>query len=147
MIRVLACGLVVAAAWASGCVQSKSVALGGERYAARADDAEVAVFVPPNAPVDLLRAAKDSKPVEQVPATAKPIGRVDAEGAQAATWSAMIKKAKEQARKLGGDAIVIGEWDKPVTGASTYAQSYGNSAAAQSSLVKGKTMAITVIKY
>ncbi len=138
--------LVLALAFA-GCVRSDWIAVGETAHAPRPDDYDIAVFVPLDAPVQVHKAVADPKPMAELPANAKAVGRIDTTGAPAASWGSMIEKAKKQARKIGGDAIIVGNWDSPVTAVNTYGQAYGNSYSGQSYAMRGKALVLTVVRY
>ena len=112
----------------SGCVSSQSMTLGDQTYAPRPPDHVIDVFIPDDAPVEVHKSLADAKPLAMLPTDANEIGRIDTDGAAAASWDAVIEDAKKKARELGGDAIVIRHWGYPMTGANRYGgASYGKA--------------------
>lgn len=108
-IPTLACLLVtLLCPVIAGCVTSSYVSVGDKTYPPRPDDYVIEVYVDSDAPVDLHQSLADAKPTNEIPAGMELIGRIDTTGDTYANWSDMVKDAKEKARILGGDAIVIG---------------------------------------
>ena len=74
--------------------------------------------------------------MSQLPAFATVIGRIDSNGAPAAEWSAVVEDAKNKAREIGGDAIVITRWGSPMTSVDAYGNTY-----------YGKAISLNVMHY
>ena len=94
----------------TGCVSSDYMAVGDTTYAPRAADWAIDVFIDVEAPVALLKCARGARSPDLIPAGAQLIGRVDTEGSSLSSWDELIDDAREKARALGGDALVIGSW-------------------------------------
>ncbi len=118
----------------AGCVTSKYVSVGDETYLQRPEDHPIDVYLDADAPVYIHQSIADAKADDEIPAGAEFIGRIDTTGMYT-NWSNMVKDAKEKARILGGDAIVIG-------GGGLWARTdaYGN-------YYENKKLSIRVLRY
>jgi hypothetical protein len=89
--------VIVASILLSGCVRAKGVAYPYAAYAPT-DPAKVVIYetIPP-VPMEV-------------------IGEVSAEGAPAASWERVAEYVKEDAAKLGGDAVILLVADQPFAG-------------------------------
>ena len=67
------------------------------------------------------------------------IGEVQYQGAPAAQWSGAEKLLREKAAKMGGDAVIVQEKDRPIRGAMVSGSMIG--------LAREKVMRGIVIKY
>jgi hypothetical protein len=120
----------------AGCVTSQSMALGPTTFPPRPRDYVIEVYVGVDAPVNVQKSIAHAKSITSIPSGAVEIGRIDTQGAPAASWGAVIADAKTRARALGGDGIVIGQWGQPATGVDGYGRMY-----------YGKALSMTVIRY
>ncbi len=112
------------------------MAVGETTYAPRAHDYIIDIYLPTDAPVVVHREIALARPVEELPADAEVIGRVDTRGAPLADWSSLLRDAQDKARQLGGDAIVVRQWDNPYVGTD------GNGVAQY-----GKALSIEVVRW
>ena len=111
-------GLITIAATlagAGGCVTSEYFASGEAAYPARATHAPITVYVPPDLPPEIRAALGDVLTRADLSTHAHEIGRIDGVGSPAAGWGALLEDAKTKARRIGGDAISIVAWGRPVT--------------------------------
>ena len=103
------CVILAVVLLASACgTTAYVVPIGLERYAPRPDDWPVEVYLGEDAPVqahEVLTLAQ-AKPPECIPAEAMVIGRIDSKSG--GFWNSLLATAKEKARELGGDGLVIG---------------------------------------
>ncbi|MCA9281262.1 MAG: hypothetical protein KDA30_04420 [Phycisphaerales bacterium] len=120
----------------TACVSSNYMAIGDQTYPPRADDYVIDVYLPTDAPVNVHQSVANSKPLASLPSYAREIGRIDTEGAPAASWSSVINDAKKKARALGGDALVIKQWGSYLSGVDGYGTAY-----------HGKNLSMTVVRY
>jgi hypothetical protein len=120
----------------AGCVSSDMIATGGKTFPPRPNDYVIDVYATTDAPVEMQKEIIDIKGLSSVPPGAIEIGRVDANGAPAATWEAVADDAKVKARMLGGDGLIIKAWGQPMTGVDAYGDTY-----------YGKALSMTVIRY
>lgn len=120
----------------SGCVSSEMMSLGGTSYPPRPDDYLIEVYTTTDAPVNILQEIGPTKSLSEVPYGAKDIGRIDTHGAPAASWGKVIDDAKEKARTLGGDGLVVKSWASVLS----HVDEYGNTQYA-------KQLSTTVIRY
>jgi hypothetical protein len=133
MRQVFLCAVVL---FLSGCVSSEMMSLGGISYPPRPDNYLIEVYTTTDAPVNILQEIGPTKPLSSVPSGATDIGRIDSHGAPAASWGKVIDDAKEKARTLGGDGLVIKSWASPLS----HVDGYGNPQYA-------KEISTTVIRY
>ena len=120
----------------AGCVTSQSMAIGPTTYPPRAKDYIITVYIGTDAPVNVHKSIANPSPISAIPSNATEIGRVDTQGAPAASWGSVIADAMKRARALGGDGLVIGQWGNP----TTHVDGYGN-------VQRGKAISMTVIRY
>ncbi len=121
---------------ATGCVSSDYVQLGDKTYPPRPDDWVVDVFIGTGAPVSAHKSVQNAKPASDMPKNATVVGRVDTNGAPAASWNSMINSAKNKARAIGGDGLIIGNWGHYVSGVGAYGSVYHS-----------KTFSMTVVRF
>lgn len=133
-MKLVALGL--AAVIISGCVSADYVQLGEKTYPPRPDDWAIDIYVADEAPVIVHKSISQPKTIKDIPANAEMIGRVDAIGAPAASWDSVIRVAKEKARAIGGDGLVVGAWGHHLAGIGSYGVAY-----------HGKDLALSVIRY
>ena len=119
MLRTPSC-LVLAALFCGGCASASSSRYPGTIYAPTA---------PGTVPIYY-----NFPPVKY-----EVIGEVKYDGAPAARWSGAEKLLRVEAAKMGGDAIVIQEKERPIRGAILSGSTIG--------LAREKTMRGVVIKY
>jgi hypothetical protein len=98
--------------------------VGTQTYPPRPEDYVIDVYLPVDAPVNVHQSIANAKDITTLPAYNIEIGRVDTQGAPAASWESVIDDAKKKARELGGDALVIKEWGHTMTGIDSYGQTY-----------------------
>lgn len=99
---------------ATACTSAEGLAL-GEPVAPRPADWTLDVYVEPDAPVGLQKAVPSLRRPEELPPAVRIVGRVDAEGSDGASWASLWETAFEEARRLGGDAVVVIRWGLPVS--------------------------------
>jgi hypothetical protein len=128
--------LPLAALFLIGCVTSDHMAVGKTTYPPRPDDWVVEVYVGVDAPVRVQKSIGFAKSVDEIPENAQLIGRVDAQGAELASWGAVIDEAKTKARALGGDGLVVGSWGSTMTHVDAYGGAH-----------YGKGLSFSVIRY
>lgn len=121
---------------ASACTSSDYIQVGDNTYPPRPDDWAIDVYVGVDAPVVVQKSITHAKPATTVPENAALIGRVDAQGTSWNSWKGVIDEAKEKARTLGGDALVIGRWGQHLEGFGSYGEAY-----------HGKNIAVSVLRY
>jgi hypothetical protein len=107
VVCAAACGFLGA------CIESQSMPVGEQTFAARPETYPIDVYMPLEAPVVVQREVP-SKPLSALPASARTIGRVDTQGAQTCSWTSLFEDARKRARLLGGDALVVRRWGTPV---------------------------------
>lgn len=90
-----------------GCLTSAGVVPGEASYPPRPPDWEVLVFIAEGMPVDLLDAAADVRQESEVPPGAVEIGRADVRGGGFTPETAVVARAQKEARKLGGDGVLM----------------------------------------
>jgi hypothetical protein len=135
--KLMGCLLAaVVAAGLAGCVTSESMPVGEQTYPARPVGHAVDVYLEDDAPVFLHRALADYKETKAIPANAVEIGRVDANGAPSASWQSVVDSAKVKARALGGDGLVLKDWNKHLKGISKGGTAY-----------EDKEVMFTVVRY
>lgn len=118
------------------CVSSQYMAIGDSTFPPRPRDYVIEVFLPTDAPVNVHKSVAHAKALADLPGNAKEIGRIDTQGAPAATWVGVIEDAKRKARSLGGDAIVIKQWGHHMTSVDGYGRAY-----------YGKNLSMIVVRY
>ena len=120
-LRRAACMLTVASVLSLvGCVSSQFMPVGEMTYAPRPDDYLIDIYLPTEAPVVVHKQVANAKPLSELRAGAKVIGRIDTQGAPAAGWGSLFEDAKRKARTLGGDAIVVRQWGNPLVAVDRY---------------------------
>ncbi len=135
-VRAIVAAILALALCAGGCVRSQFMTLGDQTYPPRPADYLIEVFLPTDAPVNVHQSVANARPLDQLPAGAREVGRVDTQGAPAATWVSVIEDAKRKARELGGDAIVIKQWGHYLASVDSYGAAY-----------HGKNLSMLVVRF
>jgi len=114
-IAILTTIAFVACLFIAGCVASNFMALGPTTYPPRPDTYPIDIYLPLDSPVIVMQALPNALDVSLAPSSPV-IGRIDTNGAPAASWPSVFEDAKQKARMLGGDAIIIRHWGAPLVG-------------------------------
>lgn len=111
------CALLFSIVLLSGCVNASTSHVPGVSYPALAENAEVTVYAS-----EIPKKMTGIENASSAPSGTR-LGTVSVNGAEAASWNAVISRAKREARKMGADVLVVEQWGYvPIT---SYAYSGG----------------------
>jgi hypothetical protein len=93
-----------------GCVSAKATTPEGEAHEARPVGYPIAVFVGDDAPKSVRRAFGGIAEEGPIPEHDE-IGRIELKTGAVASWATVALSGREEARRLGGDAIEVLDFD------------------------------------
>ena len=98
----------------NGCVGTTAISRGDETYPPRPRNYFIEVFIPQDllVPPQLSTKKLSAKRASEVPRNAKAIAHINTSGAPLASWGKLVRHAQAEARKLGGDGIVLVAWHR-----------------------------------
>jgi hypothetical protein len=75
--------------------------VGEKTFPPRPDDYIIEVYASVDAPIQIQKQISNLEPLSSLPPNSKMIGRVDSNGASAASWTSVIDDAKKKAKDVG----------------------------------------------
>lgn len=100
---------LVALAILPACSHTDYAATGPREYDPRPKDHIIDIYIPDNAPAAAYADLKDRHDPSELPDGAFEVGRIEL---QRSTWAGLYGSARQLARKLGGDALLLNGFGK-----------------------------------